>query len=129
MVCRKPKRPEWRFFVLLCPEMWRPKGRHKFLTVQGGATAPLAPPLGSALARSPWRRRRCDLLESHRYNLQKTCNWSCSISFEICSDLLKLRRRFFFFLLELYQIDVDKEHNGTQVQVGEINLHYTIIEL
>ena len=49
MVCRKPKRPEWRFFVLLCPEMWRPKGRHKFLTVQGGATAPLAPPLGSAL--------------------------------------------------------------------------------
>ena len=31
MVCRKPKRPEWRFFVLLCPEMWRPKGVTFFL--------------------------------------------------------------------------------------------------
>ena len=51
MVCWKPKRPERRFFVILGPEMWRPKGRHKFLTVQGGATAPLAPP--------PWIRP-CD---------------------------------------------------------------------
>ena len=45
MVCRKPKRPERRFFVILGPEMWCPKGRHKFLSVQGGgAMAPLAPP-------------------------------------------------------------------------------------